>query len=126
MSIGTSAAEQQSAGMRAPTSARGLQQVTGTGATSNATTTTLRVGEMAAARDGDTLGGTVLVGATAIRIGFASTEAAAETAASATAPILPAYGRLDWLVTASDAFVAAEAVDGASAFEFSVWTSSGV
>lgn len=115
MAIGSSAAEQQSAGMRAPTSGRGLQQVTGTGATSNATTTTLTIGEMA----------TVLVGATAIRIGFASTEAAAETAASATAPILPAYGRLDWLVTASDAFVAAEAADAASAFEFHVWTSSG-
>lgn len=116
MSIGTSAAEQQSAGMRAPTSARGLQQVTGTGTGATSNATALTIGEMA----------TVLVGATAIRVGFASTGAAAETAASATAPILPAYGRLDWLVTSSDAFVASEAADGASAFEFSAWTSSGV
>lgn len=110
-----SAAEQQSAEMRAPTSGRGLQRVTGTGATSNATTTALTIGEMA----------TLLVGPVSVRIGFAATEAGAETAASATAPLLPEYGRIDWRVTATDCFVAAEAEDGASAFEFSVWTSSG-
>lgn len=115
MSIGSSAAEQQAAGMLAPTSARGLQQVTGTGATSNATTATLVVGEMA----------TILMGAVACRVGWSATEAGAESAATTTSPILPAYGRFDWLVTSSDCFVAAEAADGASAYEFSVWTSSG-
>lgn len=99
-------------GASAPTAA---QVLSGTGTTADANVTALTVGEMA----------TLLVGATAVRFAFSSTEAAAITAAAATSPILPAYGRFDWMVSARDSFVAVEAADGAASFEAHAWTSSG-
>ena len=92
-----------------------IQRVTGTGSTPNASANAMRVGEMA----------TLVVGEVAARVGFAATEAGAETAASATALLLPAHGRIDWLVSPTDTFVAARAADGASAYEFQVWASDG-
>lgn len=114
----TAATVVQAADMRAPSGASGAtaaQRLAGTGATADANTTGLAAGEMA----------TLLVGAAAVRFAFAATEAAAITAASTTSPILPAYGRLDWLVSDRDTFVAVEAADGAAAYEAHVWTSSG-
>jgi hypothetical protein len=108
----------QAADVRAPsgTGANAPQQLAGTGTTAVANETSLTVGEMA----------TLLVaGAAAVRFAFGTTEAAAIAACAATSPALPTYGRYDWMVGASDAFVAVEAEDGAAEFEASVWTSSG-
>lgn len=108
----------QAADMRAPSGAaapKSAQRLSATGATGDANATALVVGEMA----------TLLVGATAVRIAFASTEAAAETAVSTTSPALAGYGRFDWMVSASDLHVAIEAADGAATVEAWVWTSSG-
>lgn len=106
------------ADMRAPSGSApwGAMRCAGTGTTGVANTTALVAEQWA----------TLLVGATPVRFGFAASEAAAITAATATGPILPAYGRLDWVVTASlDQFIGVEAADGASAFEAHVYTSSG-
>lgn len=104
----------QAADMRAPsgTGATAAQRLAGTGTTGAENATALTVGAMA----------TLLVGAAAVRVGFGAT-AAAESAA--TGPILPAYGRFDWLVQSLDCFVSVEAADGAAAYEAHVWTSSG-
>ncbi len=108
----TSAAEQEAAAVRAPLSP---QRVTGTGSTPVGTTTAATVGMYATMKNG----------ATPVRIGFGSSKATAETAASATAPILAAYESFPWLASSSDAHAAARAEDGASTFEFHVWVSSG-
>jgi hypothetical protein len=109
----------QSCDMRAPSGASAptfWQRLAGTGTTGDANVTALTAGAMA----------TLVVGAAAVRFDFGVNEAAAITAASATSPILPAYGRLDWFVEAGrDQFIAVEAADGASAYEAHVWTSSG-
>lgn len=108
----------QAADMRAPSGASAptlWQRLAGTGATADAQPVGLTIGAMA----------TLLVGATAVRFGFGATEAAAVTDCTATSPILPAYGRKDWVVSDRDPFVAVEAADGAAAFEAHVWTSSG-
>jgi hypothetical protein len=89
-------------------------RIAGTGGTGDSHTTALQVNAMA----------TLLVGATAVRVRFAATEAAAEATAT-TDPIIPAYGRFDWLATSSTCFVGCEAADASSAFEAHVWTSSG-
>lgn len=94
--------------MKAPVSP---QQIAGTGATAAGNTTALTSGRMA----------TMLVGAAAVRMLFASSNTGN---VAATDPILPAYGRFDWFVEPSTAFVRLEAADGAAAFEASVWTSS--
>lgn len=96
-------------GASAPTAAQRLAN-TGTAESENATA--LTVGEMA----------TLLVGAAAIRISFGG---AASFATATTDPIVPAYGRLDWMVSSRDCFVSIEAADGSSAYEAHVWTSSG-
>jgi hypothetical protein len=106
----------QASDMRAPSGASAptlWQRLSGTGTTGVENATALTVGEMA----------TLLVGATAVRFGMGSSAGAAE--ASATGPILPAYARLDWLVSERDTFVSVEAADGAASFEAHVWTSSG-
>lgn len=107
---------QESHDMRAPVAAAAApisaQQLSGTGATGVENTTALRDGCMA----------TLLNGATAIRFRVGTGTIEADT----TDPILAAYGRLDWLVTAGvDDRVSVQAADGASAFEAHVWTSSG-
>ena len=111
-------AQHIAADMRAPSGASAptlWQRLAGTGTTGDANVVALTVDAEA----------TLLVGAVAVRFAFADSEAAAITAASTTSPILPAYGRLDWVVSSRDTFVAVEAADGAAAFEAHVWTSSG-
>jgi len=88
-------------------------RLAGTGGTGVENATALTVGQMA----------TLLVGAAAVRVGWGSAAAGAE--ATTTSPILPAYGRFDWVVSASSVFVSVEAADNAAAFEAHVWTSSG-
>jgi hypothetical protein len=89
-------------------------RIAGTGGTGDSHTTALQINAMA----------TLLVGATAVRVRFAATEAAAEATAT-TDPIIPAYGRFDWLATVSTCFVGCEAADAIAAYEAHVWTSSG-
>ncbi len=108
----TSAAEQEAAAVRAPLSP---EQVTGTGSTPVGTTNAVTVGMYATLKNG----------ATAIRVGFGATKAAAEAAALSTSPIVAAYESFPWLVASLDDHVAARAADAASAYEFHVWVSSG-
>ena len=120
MSSGSSdRAQHIAADMRAPSGASAptlWQRLSGTGTTADANIVALTA-ELAA---------TLQVGpSVAVRYDFGATEAAAITACSATSPTLPAGGRLDWVVSSRDQFIAIEAFDGASAFEGHVWTSSG-
>lgn len=106
----------QAADVRPPSGASGAtaaQRLAGTGATGAENTTALAGGEMA----------TLLVGATAVRVRWGGSSS---VEADTTDPILPAYGRFDWMVdAAADDFVSVQAADGTSSFEAWVWTSSG-
>lgn len=107
------------ADMRAPSGAAAPwapMRCAGTGNTGVANTTALVAEHWA----------TLLVGAVPVRFGFGVDATAAIVAATTTGPILPAYSRYDWVVTAGlDQFIGIEAADGASAFEGHVYTSSG-
>lgn len=107
------------ADMRAPSGASAptlWQRLSGTGTTADANVAALTV-DCAA---------TLTVGpSVAVRYDFGSSEAAAIAACGATSPTLLAGGRLDWVVSSRDTFIAIEAFDGSSAFEGHVWTSSG-
>lgn len=104
--------------MRAPYEGGALPfkpaRLAGTGGTGAGNATALQLNAMA----------TLLVGATAVRVRWSTTQALAEATAT-TDPIVPAYGRIDWLADVTTCFVACEAADGSSAFEAHVWTSSG-
>lgn len=106
----------QASDVRPPSGASGAtaaQRLSGTGATGAENTTALAGGEMA----------TLLVGATAVRVRWGGADT---VEADTTDPILPAYGRFDWVVDSSrDDFVSVQAADGTSAYEAWVWTSSG-
>jgi hypothetical protein len=103
--------------MRAPSGASGPtkhQRLANTGTTESHNATGLTVGQMATLKNGGT----------AIRIDF-NAAAGQPTVVAVTAPIIGPYERIDWLVDARDAFVYAEAADGAATYEAHVWTSSG-
>lgn len=111
-------AVQANADMRAPYEGGSAPykpaRISGTGGTGASHTTALQLSAMA----------TLLVGATAVRVRFGTTEAVAAATAT-TDPILPAYGRIDWFVDTTTCFVGCEAADASSAYEAHVWTSSG-
>lgn len=105
----------QAADVRPPSGASGAtaaQRLAGTGGTGAENATALTIGEMA----------TLLVGAAAVRVAWGSSSS---VEAATTGPILPAYGRFDWMVSSLDCFVSVEAADGSSPYEAHVWTSSG-
>lgn len=67
---------------------------------------------------------TILVGATAVRFRLANATGLS-TQVATTDPILPAYGRYDWLVESDYTDCPyLEAADGAAAYEAHVFTSS--
>lgn len=90
------------------TAPKAKQRLASTGTTESVVATALTVGEMA----------TLLVGAAAVRLEFGASVATTD-------PIIPAYGRTDWLVTDGTKTPRIEAADGSSAYEAWAWTSSG-
>ena len=90
------------------------QRITGSDQTGVANATALTIGQMA----------TLLIGANAVRVRWATTQTLADDVA-ATDPILGAYARFDWQVSAQDCFVGLEMASGSGTFEGHVWTSSG-
>lgn len=92
---------------------RAAQRLANTGTTESHNSTLLALNEMA----------TIMVGAAAIRVSFRAATAGA-TQVATTDPIIPAYGRFDWLVTPLTACVYVEAADGSAAYEAHVWSSS--
>jgi hypothetical protein len=99
-------------GATAPTQA---QRLAGTGVTEAASATALTGGAVA----------TLLVGGTSIRLAFGGAALGVGSVAT-TDLVIGANYRFDWYVQAdSDAFIAIEAADGATAYEAWVWTSSG-
>jgi hypothetical protein len=89
------------------------QRVNGTGTTEATVGQPLNLGRMA----------TLLVGATAVRFRLAR-GTGLTTQVATTDPIIPAYGRYDWLVEPETCCPYVEAADGASAYEAWAWTSS--
>lgn len=104
--------------MRAPSATaagpQAPQRITGSDQTGASHTTALTVDQMA----------TLLIGANAVRVRFATSEALA-AAVAATDPILGPYTRFDWQVSSLDKFVGLEMASGTGTFEGHVWTSSG-
>ena len=90
-------------------------RITGSDQTGAANTTGLPVDQMA----------TLLIGANAVRVRFATTQTLAE-AVAATDPILGPYSRFDWQVSTLDRFVGLEMASGSGTFEGHVWSSSGL
>lgn len=95
------------------TGVRIAQRLGNTGTTEANNATALTVGSMA----------TLVVGATSIRISMRTATGGASQVAT-TSLLLPANGRIDWLVEAETKIVYVEAGDAASAYECWVWTSS--
>jgi len=89
------------------------KRLAGTGATEDVTDTALAVAQYA----------TILVGAVAVRFTL-SANATATGQVATTDPIIPAYGRFDWLVGNDTIHAHVEAADGTTAYEAWVWTSS--
>lgn len=101
-------------GTATATDTRPPQRISGTGATeATLPTAALMTGAMA----------TMTIGAAAVRYRLTNATGLS-TQVATTDPILPAYGRLDWLVEADTRVPYLEAADGSSAFEAHVWTSS--
>lgn len=119
MAVTTTLAQENAYDMRAPSNTAAVpqkfQQITGTDQTGVANSTALQINCMA----------TLLVGANAVRVRFATSQALA-AAVAATDPILGPYSRFDWLVSSLDQFVGLEMASGSGTFEGHVWTSSGL
>lgn len=98
--------------VRAPAGDRNSQRLANADGSVATTSTTLQPSAAA----------TVTVGATAVRVRFGPDAA---VTATTTDPILPAYGRIDWIADAATCFVSVLAADGATAYEAHAWTSSG-
>jgi hypothetical protein len=115
--MSSSSTERQAADVRPPVGSapKGAQRLTGTGTTEATNSTSLTVGEMATFKNT----------ANPIRIVFLSATGGGSIVANTNCVIGP-YERFDWLVQSTDAFVAIEAADSASAYEAFVWTSSGL
>jgi hypothetical protein len=86
----------------------------GTGATEDQNNTALTVGQMA----------TLMGGPVAISVVFEAAKGSGSSVAT-TDLYLVAGGRIDWMVQATDAWVSVAAFDESSAYQASVWTSSG-
>lgn len=100
-------------GSASATDSRPPQRIANTGTTEATVTYPLVAGRMA----------TILVGAAAVRFRLAS-AAGLTTQVATTDPIIPAYGRFDWLVEDNTDFPYLEAADGAAAYEAWAFTSS--
>lgn len=92
----------------------GFDTITGSGSTEDSNSTALTVGRMA----------TLLVGSVAVSIALKAATGASTQVTAATSVQLPAYGRLDWVVTPTTRVVYQEATAGSGTHISWLWHSS--